>query len=253
MYGILFDSGLYMEHALERLYTDASWKLSAILRTSRFFDAGHVVYVYKTKVMSYIEFRTSAIYHASDALLQRIDSIQNRMLKSIGVEEKNAISEFHLAPLRTRRDMAMLGIIHRAMLGLGPDHFRRYFRFASHVSNTERVRHNRQIVSHRHGKFLDVLAHSVLGAADIYNLLPQYIVDATTTKEFQHRLQELVCTTIEYDVYEWQDIFSPRKALHSHALKQWTMWKGISTKKPVVVPVQSLQNDCVASWLRFGS
>ena len=166
-----------MENAFERVYIEASWKLSGILRTSRFFDAGHVVYLYETKVMSYIEFRTSAVYHASDALLQRIDRIQKRMLKTIGVEEKNAIADFHLAPLRTRCDMAMLGITHRAMIGVGPDHFRKDFRLASHVSNMKRVRHNRQIVSHRAGKFLDVLAHSVFGAADIYNLLPQYMVD----------------------------------------------------------------------------
>ena len=137
-------------------------------------------------VMSYIEFRTSAVYHARDTWLQRIDSLQDRLFKQIGVNEKDAIEYFHLAPLRMRRDMAMLGIIHRALLGLGPDHFRTFFRYVPGSNNTLRNRHSKQIVSHRCGKFLDLLAHSMLGAADVFNLLPEYMVEATSTKEFQH-------------------------------------------------------------------
>ena len=120
MYGILFDPGLYMEEALDRLYNEASWKLNGVLRTSGFFNAKEIVYLYKTKARSYIEFRTSAIYHANDTALKRIDALQDRMRKSIGVNEMDLIKNFHPAPLRTRRDMAMLDIIHRALLGPGP-------------------------------------------------------------------------------------------------------------------------------------
>ena len=148
MYGIQFDPGLYMESALDKLYAEASWKLNGILRTSRYFDFGHTVYVYKTKVMSYIEFRTSAIYHASETHLRRLDSIQDRLLRSIGVDETIAISELHLAPLRSRRDMAMLGIVHRTMLGAGPEHFRTFFKLDPGASPLARSRHNRQIISH---------------------------------------------------------------------------------------------------------
>ena len=96
MYGILFDPSLHMELAVERLCNEASWKLNGILRTSRYFDAAHIVYLYKTKVMSYIEFLTTAIYHSSDTLLQRVDAIQNRLLRSLGMEELDMLESFHL-------------------------------------------------------------------------------------------------------------------------------------------------------------
>ena len=134
MYGIVFDPGLYMEEAIDRLCSEASWKLNSILRTSRYFDAPHIVYVYKTKVMSYIEFRTTAIYHSSDTLLQRVDAIQNRLLRSLGIEELDMLEYVHLAPLRTRRDIAMLGIIHRTILELGPEHFRKFFKLSTEAS-----------------------------------------------------------------------------------------------------------------------
>ena len=152
MYGIKFDPGLYMSEAVNRLYSEASWKLSSILRTSRFFSTGHIVYLYKTKVMSYIEFRTAAIYHSSANLLQRIDGLQDRLLRSIGMNATDALTKFNLTPLQTRRDIALLGLIHRTVLGLGPDQFRQHFELAQNRGRRTRNRHSKQMVSHRKGK-----------------------------------------------------------------------------------------------------
>ena len=42
------------------------------------------------------------------------------ILKQNGITEIDALTSFHLAPLASRRNMAMLGAIHRAVLGEGP-------------------------------------------------------------------------------------------------------------------------------------
>ena len=68
------------------------------------------------------------MYHATREVLQKLDSVQKRFLSDVGVDEITALMEFNLAPLRTRRDIAMLGMLHRAKLGLGPPQFRELFK-----------------------------------------------------------------------------------------------------------------------------
>ena len=48
-------------------------------------------------------------------------------LRDIGIDEITALVTFHLAPLATRRDIAMLGLIHRTILGKGPSQFNAFF------------------------------------------------------------------------------------------------------------------------------
>ena len=48
-------------------------------------------------------------------------------LQDIGIDEITALVTFHLAPLATRRDIAMLGLIHRAILCKGPSQFNAFF------------------------------------------------------------------------------------------------------------------------------
>ena len=56
--------------------------------------------------------------------------MQTRFLKALGCSELEALMEFNLAPLRTRRDVAMLGVLHRTVLDKGPEHFKEFFKLA---------------------------------------------------------------------------------------------------------------------------
>ena len=40
------------------------------------------------------------------------------------MSDEDALFVFHLAPLSVRRDIAMLGVVHRTVLGWGPVQFR---------------------------------------------------------------------------------------------------------------------------------
>ena len=42
----------------------------------------------------------------------------------IGIDELTAFMDFNLAPLNLRRDIAMLWLIRRTVIGQGPQHFR---------------------------------------------------------------------------------------------------------------------------------
>ena len=111
-----------------------------------------------------------------------------------------------------------------------------------------------QIVSHRSGKFLDLLAHSMLGAADVYNLLPEYMVEVASTKDFQHRLQEMAVAAANEGMHDWKNIYSPRQALYAHTVKPWFEWRGRSKQVPVVKTIANVHaNNCVTAWLQFGN
>ena len=76
--------------------------------------------MYKAKALSYVESGTPALYHAAPSVLNRIDMVQRRFLRELGVSEVAALNDYRLAPLESRRDMAMLGALHKVTLGLAP-------------------------------------------------------------------------------------------------------------------------------------
>jgi hypothetical protein len=126
--GIPFDCKLTMSAAVEELAKTCRWKLKAILRTSRFNNGAALLNLYKSQILSFMEYRTAAIYHVCESALALLDSIQEKVLKVTNVSKTQAINDFNLAPLPVRRDIAMLGVIHRAAIGRGPGQFRQFFR-----------------------------------------------------------------------------------------------------------------------------
>ena len=91
---------------------------------------------------------------------------------------------FNLAPLRSRRDMAMLGMIHRSVLGKGPPQLERFFRqnvaIPVRKSSRKRRRHTMQLEEWVDGHQLDIVKRSPLGSVSVYNMLPAQVVDAWT-------------------------------------------------------------------------
>ena len=76
--------------------------------------------LYKSQSLSFIESKTLGIYHASSTAQGTLGAVQNRFLREVGLSPADAVHEFNLAPLSARRDVAMLGLIHRTCLGEGP-------------------------------------------------------------------------------------------------------------------------------------
>ena len=56
-----------------------------------------------------------------------------------GEFEKQALQQFMLAPLSSRRDIAMMALIHRTVLGKGPPHFSTFFRLSAGPQNAPRA------------------------------------------------------------------------------------------------------------------
>ena len=159
--------------------------------------------------MSFLEYRTAAIYHATRAVLCRIHAVQTRFLKDVVIDEVTALAEFHLAPLATRRDIAMLGLIHRTALSKGPPQFKEFFK---------RQPHGKALHDPRKDSTAPLFKRSALGLVAIYNMLPPSVLAAKSVSVFQRGLQECVVKFATTGFPQWSEVFSPRLPLSSHPL-----------------------------------
>jgi hypothetical protein len=162
--GVSFDTELSMASAVSEIVSAAGWKLRTLLRTRRYYTDADLIVLYKTHLLSFLEYRTPAIYHATRAVLSRLDGVQSNFLHDIGVDETVALINFHLAPLSARRDMALLGVIHRTMLGKGPAQFLDFFQ-------RDPSQHGK-VLDHRRLSKSPLIKRSALGLVAIYNMLP---------------------------------------------------------------------------------
>ena len=233
--GIMFDKSLSMAAAIDELVKDCKWKIRSLLRCQRHFDIAGTVSLFKGRVLPFIEHRTPAIYHAAETLIQRVDSIQRHFLEKLGITEFAALFEYGLAPLRVRRDIALLGLIHRTVLGGGVRHFDEFFYHsgaAPPVGNWEK--HNHQLREYGDDESSNVLSYafghgrceaqkfvsrSALGLVRVYNHLPKSIVEgATSVSQFQSLLQDLVKQRAAAGHADWQNVLSPRVGWQRHPL-----------------------------------
>ena len=132
--------------------------------------------------------------------------------------------EYGLAPLRLRRDIAMLGVIQRSVLGKGPTQFAEFFVLIAENHAAQRTRqctrrHNKQLVDVREGRYLEIVKRSALGLIAVYNLLPQKLVDEDAVCNFQKMLQELAKSQINAGNERSREMFSPRIAIFQHPLR----------------------------------
>ena len=187
--GTCFDTKLVMQGAAHECAVQCAWRLRVLLRTQRFYNDAELVLMYKSHILSYLEFRTASLSHASTSVLSELDGLHDRFLRSVGLTEIEALMHFKLAPLALRRDIAILGVIHRCALRLGPKCLWKFFVLDdSEVPARAPRRHARHLRGPCHLRCPDYALRSALGGARLYNLLPDYIVSASSVRLFQSRL-----------------------------------------------------------------
>ena len=141
-----------------------------------------------------IESGSPAYYHAAPNILKMVDSVQDDFLSSLGVSKVDAIVRFNLAPLNTRRDISLLGVLHKIMLGTAPGPLANLFArpcpnlFAYGFRNGVAL-HNKQINDYVGHNSPVMLKRSVFCLVYIYNRLSQNAVDCTSVQAFQRNLQ----------------------------------------------------------------
>ena len=201
--GITFDGKLSMAEAVDEVVAAAGWKLRRLLRTKRYYSDADLIVLFEAHMLSFLEYRTCAIYHATRTVLRKLDAVQTRFLRDAGVDEVTALMKFHLAPLSMRRDIAMLGMIHRAALGEGTPQLRKLFR--------RRPGSTMLVNTFDLPRSPPILRRSAWGLVPVYNGLGSGARTISTVKDFQAYLQNRVKRLIEKGNDDhWHSVYSPR-------------------------------------------
>ena len=199
--GVVYDCRLTMQSTCEKLASDCEWKLKMMLRSRQFHNTAQMVRLYKAQLLSFVEYRTAAVYHATKEHLAVVDRVQERFLKNVGISEEDALMHFGLAPLSTRRDIAMLGMLHRARRRKGPPQLQKLF--VKELGN-DRLRELDLTGSSR------VLKRSAFGLVPLYNRLPAELRAQKEVKSFQSGLQDLCKEWVREGLQSWKNGLCPR-------------------------------------------
>jgi len=212
--GPQIDTKLVMSEEVERIRGKAYPKVRAILRTQGFYNTAGLIGQFKAHVLPHIEGSIGAIFHASTTQLRRVDSIQRFFLGEICVEDAQAFLMHNLAPSRLRRNIAVLGFLHKVNIGKAHPHLQRLFPHAQVRSERPTRlsvhRHNRQIEDFCDGSQTVQFQQSIFGMVKIYNRLPQAVVDAKSIQAFQ-RLLTKMAKNYCYEGHRFEDLYCSRQ------------------------------------------
>ena len=201
--GVIFDCRLFMDDAVRAVTAKVKWTLQMLLRSRRSFTTQDLVIQYKQQVLSCIEYRTGAIYQATTSVLRQLDRTLDRFLRELGITRKAALFDFHLAPLCMRRDIALLGLLHRAAIGEGPVQFRTHFK--------RRVGSLRMLDPLENKSASRLMRRSLWGLVRVYNTLGGTL-QCQTVKDIQHYLQDRARRIVSKNLLQdWGALYSPRR------------------------------------------
>jgi hypothetical protein len=211
--GCLIDLDLRMHSAVDQLLSQIRPKSTAILRTQAYYSTAELIMQYKTHIWSLTEFNCGAYFHAATTLREKIDQVQRHFLDKLQVSVEKAFLDFNFAPTKLRRNIAILGLLHKRVLGLcHPSYDKLLPWYSQHFSSPRAVGHNKQLYGH----WLEATQHrtlfrnSIFGMIDIYNNLPQYVVDAQSVSAFQGLLTKMAKTRCQRNDVDWESSFARR-------------------------------------------
>ena len=208
--GVSYDPQLTMFRFLKSLGRRMSNKLAVLLKTKWVHSQKELISQYKTHVMSLCEMVTPAIYHAAPSYLDKIDRVQRHFLKAINMSERDAFLNHNLVPQQLRRDIGMLGALHKCATGQAHPEIADVFpmhKSPLRATNT----HTKQLHDHfdTRNNWPEWMQRSVYGLIKVYNELPQSTVDQLVVSRFQAVLTEKARISCRSDTGGWQLIYDP--------------------------------------------
>ena len=201
-----------MFKGVSRIASEAARKLKIVLRVQHFYSTNHIFNLYKAHVFPYLERTVSPIFHCNPSILNMLDNLQNLFLQTIQCSEKDALLEYNLFPLSSRRNISMLGLLYRTQIGIAPNDLNELFpkerSTLYHFSVPScSLSHGKQIQSCIGPRSSITLRLSVFGLIPIYNKLPVHVISSETVKLLQNRLQTMLKLRAKEDLQNWPNTF----------------------------------------------
>ena len=153
-------------------------------------DLKTVLNQFKCQIWGDMEYHNGALIVASIPDREKLDKFQRWFLRELGMTDWHAFVNFNLAPPSMRRRIAMLGFIHKRVLGECHPLVRQLLPMCPEGTPG---RHSKSLVIDRvtNSEYEYLWDRSIYMYALMYNRLPQGFVDSTCVKTFQSRLTHL--------------------------------------------------------------
>ena len=139
--------------------------------------------------MPHVEIHIVAFYHATNTALAPLDRTLYTFLCAVGLDSRTAFCQYNLAPLALRRDIAMLGLLHRCACGEAPASLCSLVRTndstPAYWTRRARQRHNRQLQEDYPGHYPATIKRSLFSLIRVYNRLPPGVVEPVKVSTFQ--------------------------------------------------------------------
>jgi hypothetical protein len=166
--GCPIDPDLRMESAVDHVLKQIRPKTTAILRTRGYYSIPALILQFKTFVWGLIECHLGTYFHAASTLLGKIDGVQRRFLREIDLTAKRVFIDHHFAPPSLRRNIAVLGLLHKRVLGKCNPSFAELFPWWSHrFSEARGIGHTKQLYGH----WSDITNHRALYDRSIFAMV----------------------------------------------------------------------------------
>ena len=120
---------------------------------------------------------------------------------------------YNFAPPKLRRNIGILGLLHKRVIGEAHPIFSRLLPFHAEVFGSLRPgEHNKQVYGHLFEVNYQLQLHlrSIFAMVYVYNRLPQYVVDCPIVTMFQKFLSRIARQKCAIGDPGWKDQFSCR-------------------------------------------
>lgn len=88
--GITFDNHFTMHLAVREVVRSCNVKVNIIYRLTGYYGLRDLIFLYKSHVLSSIEYRTCAFFHIPESAVYPVDMMQHRFLDTFGLSAADA-------------------------------------------------------------------------------------------------------------------------------------------------------------------
>ena len=215
--GNVTDCKLVMSDAIDSILSRSRPKITVMLRTRGKYDVSDMIIQYKIHIWGHSEYQNGCIMHACRTLLGKLDSMQRRFVYGLHLCEESAFCNYNFAPPSVRRDIGMLGLIHKRVLGQAHPAYEELLPLAplSRYQGAYLPRYARQLDNgwERCELRLQLFNRTLFGMVEVYNRLPARLVYTEDVASFQSELTAFVRHRCSQETPDWKDTFQSLRFL----------------------------------------
>ena len=187
--------------------------IATLLRFRGYHNVPQLIMHFESHIWGLMEAETGDNFTASDFFTRKHPSCPKPFLRELSISVEQALSKFIFVAPRIRRNICVLDMFHKRVLGKCHPSFNLLLPWHSSRFDVPRAfGHDKQLYGHNVEEiYCQSLWDRLISAIiDAYNILPQHNYDASSAKIFQQFLIHIVRTRCQQDNQNWPSSFCGR-------------------------------------------